>query len=41
MGFAYKDLEEGEGGEKHDEPEDEDVKNVEKKGLTLIGFVGI
>lgn len=39
--IAYKDLEPEEHGVNHDEPVDEDVKNVEKNNLTLIGVIGI
>ena len=39
--IAYKDLQEGECGEKHDEPEAADVKDIEKSGLTLIAIIGI
>ena len=30
-----------EGGPKHDNPQDQDVKDVEKSGLTLICILGI
>jgi magnesium-transporting ATPase (P-type) len=39
VAFAYKDLETGEGGEKHDEDADK-VKLVENSGLTLACIVG-
>ena len=39
--LAYKDLHENEGGLNHDEPQAEDVKDVEKSGLTLICILGI
>lgn len=39
--IAYKDLEAGEGGEKHNAPEEEEIKQVEKSGLTLIAILGI
>ena len=39
--IAYKDISAGECGEKHDEPEDEEIKDIEKSGLTLITILGI
>lgn len=39
--IAYKDIEAGENGVKHDEPVTEDVKDIETSGLTLIGVIGI
>ena len=39
--IAYKDLEPNQDGAKHDNPQDEDVKDVEKSGLTLVGILGI
>lgn len=39
--MAYKDLNEGDGGEKHNAPEDSEVKDVETDGLTLICIIGI
>jgi len=39
--IAYKDLEQGEGGESHDAPEDEEIKDIEKQGLTLVAILGI
>ena len=39
--LAYKDLEEGECGKNHDEPEDEALKDIEKNGLTFIAILGI
>ena len=39
--IAYKDVADGECGEKHDEPEDEEIKDIEKSGLTLISILGI
>ena len=41
IAIAYKDLQENECGEKHDEPEEAEVKDVEKSGLTLVAIVGI
>lgn len=41
IALAYKDLMPNEHGEFHDEPIDEDVKNIEKSGLTLICIFGI
>lgn len=41
IAVAYRDISEGEHGAKHDEPADEEVKDVEKSGLTLIGILGI
>ena len=39
--LAYKDLMPGEGGTNHDNPQDQDVKDVEKSGLTLVCILGI
>lgn len=39
--LAYKDLRPGENGEVHDEPQSEDIKDVEKSGLTLVCIFGI
>jgi len=39
--LAYKDIEENEGGERHDCPENEEIKDIEKSGLTLICIFGI
>ena len=39
--LAYKDLMPGENGANHDEPQNEEVKGVEKSGLTLICIFGI
>ena len=41
IAVSYKDIEAGECGEGHDEPEDESVKDIEKDGLTLIALVGV
>ena len=41
IALAYRDLEPGQYGAKHDEPRDADVKDVEKSGLTLICILGI
>lgn len=41
IALGYKDLEANEGGPNHDAPLEEDVKDVEKKGLTLICIFGI
>ena len=41
IAIAYKDIQEGECGEKHDEPEEAEVKDIEKSGLTLVAIVGI
>ena len=41
IAIAYKDLEPGQNGVKHDEPVDEDIKDVEKEGLILVGILGI
>ena len=41
IAIAYKDLEEGENGEDHLEPEDAEIKDVEKSGLTLVAIIGI
>ena len=41
IAIAYKDLEEGENGEDHLEPDDAEIKDVEKSGLTLVAIVGI
>ena len=38
VAMAFKDLVEGEGGEKHNDPENDLVKDVEKQGLTLIAM---
>jgi len=39
--LAYKDLMPSEGGPDHDAPKDQDVKDVEKSGLTMICIFGI
>ena len=39
--MAYKDIEENENGARHDEPVNEDIKDVETSNLTLVGIVGI
>jgi len=39
--IAYKDIEQGEGGEAHDAPEGEEIKDIEKKDLTLVAILGI
>lgn len=39
--LAYKDLMPGENGAEHDEPKNEEVKSVERSGLTLICIFGI
>jgi len=39
--LAYKDLLPNEGGAEHDAPVAEDVKDVEKSGLTMICIFGI
>lgn len=41
IALAYRDLEPGLHGEKHDEPRDEEIKNIETSGLTLIAILGI
>lgn len=41
IAIAYKDLEEGENGPDHLEPEDSEIKDVEKSGLTLVAIIGI
>lgn len=41
IAVAYRDLEPGLHGEKHDEPRDADVKDVETQGLTLVAILGI
>jgi len=41
IALAYKDIIPNEGGNEHDEPQDQDVKNIEKSGLTLICIFGI
>ena len=41
IAVAYKDISEGECGEKHDEPNDAEIKDIEKSGLTLVAIVGI
>jgi len=41
VALAYKDIEAGECGDRHDEPVDEPVKNIEKSGFTLIAIMGI
>ena len=41
IAIAYKDIQEGECGENHDEPEEAEVKDIEKSGLTLVAIVGI
>jgi Ca2+-transporting ATPase len=39
--FGYKDLLPNECGPEHDQPSNEDIKDIEKSGLTLIGIFGI
>jgi len=39
--FGYKDLLPNECGPEHDQPQNEDVKDIEKSGLTLICIFGI
>lgn len=41
IAVAYRDLQPGECGEKHDEPNDADLKDSETSNLTLIGILGI
>jgi len=41
VAVAYKDIEEGDHGERHDEPIEENVKTIEKSGFTLISIIGI
>jgi Ca2+ transporting ATPase len=41
IALAYRDLEPGLNGDKHDEPRTADVKDVEKSGLTLVAILGI
>jgi Ca2+ transporting ATPase len=41
IALAYRDLEPNQYGEKHDEPRNSEVKDVEKSGLTLIAILGI
>ena len=41
IAIAYKDLIEGENGPDHLEPEESEIKDVEKSGLTLVAIVGI
>lgn len=41
VAVAYKDIKEGEHGDRHDEPIEENVKNIEQEGFTLISIIGI
>ena len=41
IALAYRDLEQGQHGEKHDEPNEAEIKDVEKSDLVLIGILGI
>jgi magnesium-transporting ATPase (P-type) len=41
IAVAYKDLSPNENGVEHDEPKDQEIKDVEKSGLTLICIFGI
>jgi Ca2+ transporting ATPase len=41
IALAYKDVLPGECGPEHDEPKNEEIKNIEKSGLTLICIFGI
>ena len=41
IAVAYKDLSPNENGAEHDEPKDQEIKDVEKSGLTLICIFGI
>lgn len=41
IAVAYKDLSPNENGPEHDEPKDQEIKDVEKSGLTLICIFGI
>ena len=39
--LAYKDVQANEGGPRHNFPEEEELKDIEKSGLTLITILGI
>lgn len=41
IALAYRDISPGECGEKHDVPNDADIKDIEKSDLTLICILGI
>lgn len=41
IAIAYKDLQEGENGPDHMEPADDEIKDVEKSGMTLVAIIGI
>jgi magnesium-transporting ATPase (P-type) len=41
IAVAYKDLSSNENGADHDEPKDQEIKDVERSGLTLICIFGI
>ena len=41
IAIAYKEVSEGEHGPKHDQPVNEDIKDIETENLILIGIVGI
>ena len=41
IALAYKDIEKDQNGERHSEPIDEDIKDIEKTDLILIGILGI
>jgi len=41
VAVAYKDVKEGEFGDRHDEPVEDNVKHIEKDGFTLISIIGI
>ena len=41
IAVAYKDLSPNENGFEHDEPKEQEIKDVEKSGLTLICIFGI
>ena len=41
IALAYRDLEPGQHGAKHDEPNDADIKDIETDDLTLVSILGI
>jgi len=41
IALGYKDIQPNENGARHDEPEHEDVKDIEKSGFTLVCILGI
>ena len=41
LAIAYRDIDQGQCGEKHDEPKEAELKDIEKSDLVLIGILGL